>query len=123
VNGFFDKGVSMKRVKQGTTILVIDPVPARVSQERGEMMASVAVPVEAIRSSLQALLGECQTIFAEASKTLGVAKLAHVDLSLSVAVDGSVGLLGAKVGSEAKGGIVVRLVFDANAKGSSAITQ
>lgn len=76
-----------------------------------QTMGIARVPLESIKSNMESVLGDCAEIFKNVSATLGNCRMEYVDVSLGLAVDGSVGVLGSKLGAEAKGGIVVRLVF------------
>jgi hypothetical protein len=92
-------------------MLIFDPAPARRLQESVDTMGSASVPLDAVKASMKALLRDYQEIFDEAWDDTGEATLSYVDLSLAIAVDGSVGLFGFKAGAEARGGITVRLEF------------
>lgn len=100
----------MPKNDSAQTIFIVNPAP-EFKRSPTDMMSNAAIPLEALKANMKALLRDCQQMFEEASETMGGATLSHVDLSLAIAVDGSVGLFGCKLGGEATGGITVRLEF------------
>ncbi len=95
------------------TITIFDPADFSKHQTKlDEGMMASQVPIEAITAGMTSVLKECGMMFEKVQEVVGKCQLAHVDLSLAIGVDGSVGLFGTKVSGEAKGGVVVRLTFE-----------
>lgn len=97
--------------QKNSKILIFDAHVDTVERHPNEMMGVASVPLELLRANISALLKQCNELFDDAGKLLGKAQLAHVDLSVGVAVDGSVGLFGTKVGTKGNGGMTIRLQF------------
>lgn len=92
-------------------ILILNASPTFEPADTGSMMASGRAPIAAIKANMNVLLADCRAMFEEASKSLEGGRLSHVDLSLAIALDGSVGLFGTRAGAEARGGMTVRIEF------------
>ena|SRR2546430_11652460 len=88
--------------KKAQTLLVLDPYdrPAKHTVA-SQTMGIARVPLESIKSNMESVLGDCAEIFKNVSATLGNCRMEYVDVSLGLAVDGSVGVLGSKLGAEA----------------------
>ena len=99
--------------KSSGSIVIIDPVSFQKDRVKTEETLGIArVPLRAIKANMEAVFADIVEMFKNVRHTLGACQVAHVDLSLGLAVDGSIGIFGSKVGAEAKGGITVRLVFE-----------
>ena len=94
---------------QHESILVIDPLPVAESGE--PTLAARRLPVEALRTGMTGVLSEVSEMFRDAQKALGSCKVEHVEISLAISADGSIGLLGSSLGTGAKGAIKMKLIF------------
>jgi hypothetical protein len=70
---------------------------------------SSRVPIEATEASLKAVMEQVSSLVLAAKDAVGELRIAHVDVALAIAADGSVGLLGTTVGAGAKATLTVRL--------------
>ncbi|MEA3155978.1 MAG: hypothetical protein QOK44_3567 [Betaproteobacteria bacterium] len=105
---------------QGKAITVINPAPTfGVIPGAAEEMISTDVSLDTLKANIKELISECQEMFQDAAQPSADARIAHVDLSLAISVDGSVGLFGTAGGAEPGGGITVRLEFSQGAQGTS----
>lgn len=94
--------------------VVVDP-PVAIRGDR--TLAVSRVPVEALKENVEAVLGLWRDVFTRVERGFGSCRVDYVDLTLAVAVDGSVGIFGVNAGGEASGGISVRLRFDREGEG------
>jgi len=67
------------------------------------------VPVEATAANLKTVMEQVSNLVWAAKDAVGELGIALVDVSLEIAADGSVGLLGTAVSTSAKGTLTVRL--------------
>jgi len=74
-----------------------------------DAVGSSRVPVEATAASLKAVMEQVSNLILGAKDAVGEFRIAHVDVALVIAADGSVGLLGTAVGAGAKATLTVRL--------------
>jgi hypothetical protein len=75
----------------------------------GESTRTSRVSVEATAASLNAVIEQVSKLILAAKDAAGELRIAHVDVALVIAADGSVGLLGTDVGAGAKATLTVRL--------------
>jgi len=68
------------------------------------------VSVEMVAANLRAVVEQMGHLIRVAQTTTGELAVAHVDVNLAVAADGSVGLLGTELKTNARGTFTVRLV-------------
>ena len=84
-----------------------------VEQESGEILLGARdIPVPAIRANLNSALKDLNMILDGISDQMGRGRLAHIDVTLGVGIDGSVGLLGTGVKASTSGGITMHISFD-----------
>ena len=69
---------------------------------------SSRVPIEAIAANLRLVMEQVNNLIRAAREPAGELRVAYVDVNLSIAVDGSVGLLGT-ANASAKGTLTLRL--------------
>ena len=93
----------------GKKLLIVDPLPA--TQDPDPVLSARRVPVEALRAGMAAVLSEVGEMFKDAQGVLGSCKVDHVEISLAISADGSIGLLGTALATGAKGAIKMKLVF------------
>jgi hypothetical protein len=67
------------------------------------------LPVEVAAASLKAVIEQVSNLLEFSKDVLGELRIAHVDVSLVIAADGSVGLLGTDGSAEAGATLTVRL--------------
>ena len=67
------------------------------------------VPVEATVANLKTVMEQVSNLVWAAKDAVGELGIAHVDVSLAIASDGSVGLLGTAASTSAKGTLTIRL--------------
>lgn len=92
------------------TLMVFDPVALTIATQGIRQTAGfVEIPIEKIKRNMEAMLANIGTLFRDANRVLGPTQLSYIDLSLAIAVNGSVGVGAWKLGGEAKGGITIRL--------------
>ena len=95
---------------QSSSILIFGAEAVPRSSPVGTPGGSSRVPVEATAASLKAVMEQVRNLIWAAKDAPGELRIAHVDVSLAIAADGSVGLLGTAGGSTgAKGTLTVRL--------------
>jgi hypothetical protein len=73
------------------------------------------IPIEAIRRNLSVVIEQVGDLVRTAQESIGSVAIAHIDVQLSIAVDGSVGLLGSGASASAGGTLKVRLVAEQSA--------
>jgi hypothetical protein len=100
----------MAQAQSRKSITVINPAPDFALPGISDEMISADVSLDSLKASMKELIEECREVFREAATASGDGRVAHVDLSLAISVDGSVGLFGTP-GANAGGGITVRLEF------------
>jgi hypothetical protein len=76
------------------------------------LLGSRDIPAAAIRANLIETLKEIKVILTGVNQELGNCRVAHVDVTVGVGLDGSVGLLGVTAKASASGGLTMRIVFD-----------
>jgi hypothetical protein len=111
----------MAQAESGKSITVINPAPSFAVVGATDEMISADVPLDTLKASIKELIDECREMFQDATQASGDARIAHVDLSLAISVDGSVGLFGTPGAAEAGGGITVRLEFDKGQQSGSSV--
>ena len=74
-----------------------------------DTVGSSRVPIEATAASLKLVMEQVSDLMLAAKDAVGELRIAHVDVALVIATDGSVGLLGTAVGAGAKATLTVRL--------------
>ena len=74
-----------------------------------ESLRSSRVSLEAAAANLKAVREQVTTLISAAKDAAGELQIAHVDVGLVIAADGSVGLIGTAVGARAEGTLTVRL--------------
>jgi len=72
-------------------------------------LACSRVPVEAAAANLKAVMEQVSNRVRAAKDAAGGLGIVHVDVSLAIAADGSVGLLGTAASTSAKGTLTIRL--------------
>jgi len=93
------------------SLLVFGATEPPKKKDAEKTLGVTKVPLDAIRTNMEAVLGEVSEVFDEIREKLGACKIEHVDLQLGIAVDGSVGIFGSGISAEANGGITVRIKF------------
>jgi hypothetical protein len=74
-----------------------------------DTVGSSRVPIEATVASLKLVMEQVSKLVLAAKDAVGELRIAHVDVALVIATDGSVGLLGTAVDAGAKATLTVRL--------------
>src|SRR5271170_8041429 len=74
-----------------------------------DVVGSSRVPVEATAANLKAVMEQVSNLILAAKDAVGELRIAHVDVALVIAADGSVGLLGTAVSAGANATLTVRL--------------
>ena len=74
-----------------------------------EGLISSRVPVDTAAANLKAVMEQVTKLISAAKDAVGEFQIAHVDVGLVIAADGSVGLIGTAVGARAEGTLTVRL--------------
>jgi hypothetical protein len=74
-----------------------------------EGLRSSRVSVETTAANLKAVMEQVTTLISAAKDAVGELHIAHVDICLAIAADGSVGLIGTDVDARAGGTLTVRL--------------
>ena len=97
---------------ENDSILVFKPMASPQENREKETLGIAKVPLGALKTNMEVVLKEAEEIFSEIKERLGHCKVEHIDLSLGIAVDGSIGILGTGASGEAKGGITVRMKFE-----------
>jgi hypothetical protein len=72
-------------------------------------VGSNRVSVETVAANLRAIIDQVGNLIRAAQEPAGELGVAHVDVDLAIAADGSVGLLGTADSTNAKGTLTVRL--------------
>jgi hypothetical protein len=72
-------------------------------------VGSSRVSVETVAANLRAVIEQVGHLIRAAQEPAGELGVVHVDVNLAIAADGSVGLLGTAVDTNAKGTLTVRL--------------
>lgn len=88
-------------------------------------LGSSRVSVETVEANLRAVIGQVGNLIRAAQEPAGDLGVAHVDVNLAIAADGSVGLLGTADSRNAKGTLTLRLQprVDASAPAKGARKQ
>jgi hypothetical protein len=95
-------------MRENATILVFAP-ERKPHLERDELLGPSHISIEAIKKNLRTMMGDLEELVHSAQEGAGKLHLAHVDVQLAIAVDGSVGLLGTGVKTSTTGTLTVRL--------------
>jgi hypothetical protein len=74
-----------------------------------DTLGSCRVPVEATAANLKAVMEQVSNLILAAKGAVGELRIAHADVALVIAADGSVGLLGTAVSAGAKATLTIRL--------------
>jgi hypothetical protein len=74
-----------------------------------DILGSSRVPVEATAANLKAVMEQVSNLILAAKDAVGELRIAHTDVALVIAADGSVGLLGTAISAGAKATLTVRL--------------
>lgn len=99
----------------GQTILVFgSPTPQQDDAEQ-ETLGPHRVSVAMLRANITSALSDITGMLSAAKDATKGAKIAHIDVTLAVDVDGSVGLLGTGIHASVQGSMTVRLEFPTNA--------
>jgi hypothetical protein len=108
----------MAQAQSRKSITVINPAPDFAIPGVADDMISADIALDSLKASMTELIEECRELFRDAATAPGDGRIAHVDLSLAISVDGSVRLFGTP-GGQTGGGITVRLEFgDASQAGA-----
>jgi hypothetical protein len=110
----------MSNSKPGMLIFAAAPAPRSRSQPYAMAgssraiiddvgQASSRVSVETVAANLRAIIEQVGNLIRAAQEPAGELGVAHVDINLAIAADGSVGLLGTADSTNAKGTLTVRL--------------
>jgi hypothetical protein len=94
------------------TILVFDAMDLKKEVTPKDTLGVTDVPIEAIRANIEVLMDNINDVFSEVKKKQANCKIEHVEFTIGIAVDGSVGIFGSKIGVEATGGITVQIKFE-----------
>ncbi len=74
-----------------------------------DSLGSSRVPAETTTANLKAVMQQVSSLILAAKAAVGELRIAHVDVGLVIAADGSVGLIGTAVSSGAEPTLTVRL--------------
>jgi hypothetical protein len=76
---------------------------------RADCLGSSRVPVEATATNLKAVMEQVAELILAARNAVGEMRIAHVDVGLVIASDGSVGLIGTAANTGAEATLTIRL--------------
>lgn len=74
-----------------------------------DALGSNRVPVDATAANLKVVMEQVSNLISAAKDAVGELRIAHVDVAVVIAADGSVGLLGTAVSAGAQATLTVRL--------------
>jgi hypothetical protein len=96
------------------TILIFGS-PALEQEAEQETLGGHRVSVGMLRANINSALSDITGMLSAARDAAQGARIAHIDVTLAIDVDGSVGLLGTGIHASTQGSMTVRLEFPADA--------
>lgn len=102
------------------TILIFGSPPPEREEADQETLGAHRVSVSMLRANINSALSDVTGMLGTAKDVTKGATIAHIDVTLAIDVDGSVGLLGTGIHASMQGSLTVRLEFPPDADGKSA---
>jgi len=93
------------------TILIFGSRTAGPEEAEQETLGVHRVSVGMLRANINSALSDITSMLSTAKDVTKGATIAHIDITLAIDVDGSVGLLGTGVHASMQGSLTVRLEF------------
>ena len=106
----------------GQTILIYGSPPSGREGAEQETLGAHRVSVSMLRANINSALSDVAGMLSSAKDVAKGATIAHIDVTLAIDVDGSVGLLGTGVHGSVQGSLTVRLEFPPGAENSPTST-
>jgi hypothetical protein len=97
------------------TILVFGSPTLQQDEAEQEMLGAHRVSVGMLRANITSALSDISGMLSAAKDATKGAKIVHIDVTLAIDVDGSVGLLGSGVHASMQGSMTVRLELQTEA--------
>jgi hypothetical protein len=93
------------------TILIFGSPPMREEETDQETLGGHRVSVSMLRANINSALSDVISMISTAKDVAKGATIAHIDVTLAIDVDGSVGLMGTGIHASMQGSMTVRLEF------------